>query len=109
MTVLFDSSALLDLSGKGHNLKSTGVPVRLQKLIAYQMNLPVDQMPTNYKQYLELLHRRGATVYANTAMHIVTGDAQQVKQKLDGYSFIEPVTYAKVAQLLSEADTVIAY
>lgn len=106
VSIVFDAGAVLDLHG---NLASTSVPVRLQKAIAYQMNLPVDQMPKNYGEYLNLLHRRGAKVYANTAMLIVTGDAPQVKQKISGYEFIEPVTYATVAEQLSEADSVIAY
>ncbi|HBL46220.1 hypothetical protein [Gimesia sp.] len=106
VSILFDAGAILDLHG---NLASTSVPVRLQKLIAYQMNLSVDQMPKNYGEYLDLLQRRGAKVYANTAILIVTGDAPQVKQKISGYEFVEPVTYAKVAELLSEADSVIVY
>lgn len=106
VSMLFDAGAVLDLRGK---LASTGVPVRLQKALAYQMNLPVDQMPKNYGEYLDLLHRGGANVFANTAMLIVTGDASQVKHKIPGYEFIEPVTYARVAALLSEADSVIVY
>ncbi|MCI0332892.1 MAG: hypothetical protein L0228_06680 [Planctomycetes bacterium] len=106
VSILFDAGAVLDLHD---NLASTRVPVRLQKVIAYQMNLPVDQMPKNYREYLELLHRRGAKIYANTAMRIVTGDATHVKQKIAGYEFVEPATYTKAAELLSEADSVVVY
>lgn len=109
VVVLFDAGALLDLTAKRRNLESTGVPVRLQKVIASQMNLPVDQMPKNYKEYLGLLKHRGAEVYANTAMLIVTGDATQVKQKLPGYEFVEPITYAGVAKRLADADVVLVY
>ena len=109
VTVLFDAGALLDLTGKKHNLESTGVPLRLKKLIAAQMNLPLEQMPNNYKEYLELLNQRGASVFANTAMLIVTGDAEQAQAKVAGYDFIEPVTYARVAELLMQADLVIVY
>ena len=91
------------------NLVSTSVPVRLQKVTAYQMNLPVDQTPKDCGEYLDLLHRRGAKVYSNTAMLIVTGDAPQVEQKISGYEFVEPVTYSRVAELVSEADSVIVY
>lgn len=106
VSILFDAGAILDLHG---NLASTSVPVRLQKVIAYQMNLPVNQMPKDYGEYLDLLHRRGAKVYANTAMLIVTGDAPQVKQRISSYEFVEPVTYSKVVDLLSAADSVIGY
>jgi len=109
VTVVFDAGALLDLTGKRHNLESTGVPLRLKKVIAAQMNLPLEQMPNNYKEYLELLHRRGAAVFANTAMLIVTGDARQVQAKIAGYDFVEPVTYTRVAELLMQADHVIVY
>lgn len=109
VNVVFDAGALLDLTGKSRNLESTGVPLRLKKVIAAQMNLPLEQMPNNYREFLELLHRRGATVYANTAMLIVTGDAEQVQVKVAGYDFIEPVTYARLAELLTQTDSVIAY
>ncbi len=109
VTVVFDAGALLDLTGNGHNLESTGVPLRLKKVIAAQMNLPLEQMPNNYRKFLELLHQRGATFYANTAMLIVTGDAEQVRAKIAGYDFIEPVTYARLAELLAQTDSVIVY
>lgn len=109
VTVLFDAGALLDLTGKKHNLESTGVPLRLKKVVAAQMNLPLEQMPNNYKEFLELLHRRGAAIFANTAMLIVTGDAKQVQAKITGYDFVEPVTYTRVAELLIRADSVIVY
>lgn len=109
VTVLFDAGALLDLTDKSHNLSSTGVPVRLRKLIAAQMNRPLDEMPVNYKAYLDLLHERGAKVHANTAMLIVTGDAVQVAKKLPGYPYVAPAPYSQVAQLIAEADTVFVY
>jgi len=109
VTVVFDAGALLDLTNKRHNLESTGVPIRLKKVIAAQTNRPLEQMPNNYREYLELLRQRGATVYANTAMLIVTGDATQVTAKVAGYDFIEPVAYARLAHLLAQADSVIVY
>ncbi|HUE84451.1 MAG TPA: hypothetical protein VMO26_00070 [Vicinamibacterales bacterium] len=108
-TVVFDAGALLDLTDKKHNLESTGVPLRLKKVIAAQTNLPLEQMPNNYREYLELLHQRGAAVYANTAMLIVTGDAAQVAARIAGYDFIEPVAYARLARLLAQAESVIVY
>ncbi len=73
------------------------------------MNLPLEQMPNNYREYLELLHQRGATVYANSGMLVVTGDGDQVTAKVAGYDFIEPVTYARLAEPLTQADSVIVY
>lgn len=84
MTVLFDAGALLDLTGKRHDVESTGVPRRLRKVIAAQMNLPVAQMPNHYGDYVRLLHQRGARVVANTAMLIVTGNADQVQARIAG-------------------------
>ena len=109
VAVLFDAGALLDLIGENSNLAATGVPLRLQKVIAAQMHLSLEEMPSDYRAYLELLHRRGAAIYANTAMLIVTGDADKVQQKLPGFPFVEPAPYAQVAQLITEADTVLVY
>lgn len=107
--VLFDAGATLDLTEKSHNLASTGVPLRLKKVIAAQMKFPLDRMPANYGEYLVLLHERGARVYANTAMNVVTGFADKVLKPYPDYPFIKPATYAGVAELLASADKVFIY
>lgn len=109
VTILFDSGATLDLTEKRHNLLSTGVPLRLKKVIAAQMNLPLDEMPSNYGEYLALLNKKGAKVYANTAMNVVTGYSDKVLKKYKNYSYIEPVTYAGIVEHISKADVVISY
>lgn len=109
VTILFDAGATLDLTDKRHNLASTAVPLRLQKVIAAQMNLPLRNMPSNYKEYLELLHQRGAKVYANTAMNVVTGASDHVMKGYEAYPFIDPITYAGVAELFAQADVVYSY
>ncbi len=106
VTVLFDAGATLDLDS---NLASTGVPERLKKVIASQMHLPLDEMPDDYGAYLDLLHKRGARVYANTAMLIVTGEADKVKQSPPRHPYVIPATYADVVRLSAEADTVLVY
>ena len=44
------------------------------------MNLPLSARPINYKAYLDLLHERGARIYANTAMRFDTVDAGPLKE-----------------------------
>lgn len=107
--VLFDAGALLDLKGEDPRLARTGVPERLRKAIAAQMHRPVEEMPLDYGAYLEHLDARGAEVFANTAMLVVTGDASRVQTRIPAYPFIEPAPYARVAQLIVEADRVIVY
>ena len=109
VSILFDAGATLDLTDKSHNLASTGVPLRLKKLIAAQMNVSLDSMPANYGEYLLLLHKRGAKVYANTAMNVVTGFAGKVLKAYPDYPFIKPTTYAGVAELHASADKVFIY
>ena len=69
----------------------------------------LEEMPDDYGQYLELLHERGARVFANTGMSIVTGSAEQVMAPLPSFTFVEPAPYAQIAQLLADADTVVVY
>ncbi len=107
--ILFDAGALLDLVGQRSNLERTGVPVRLKKVIAAQMNLPLEDMPQDYGQYLVLLNKRGARVFANTAMNIVTGSSEQVMAPLPSFSFVQPAPYAQIAQLIAAANTVVVY
>ncbi len=109
VTVLFDAGALLDLTGESSRLHDTGVPLRLRKVIAAQMNRPLEDVPGDYGGYLDLLHEEGAKVYANTAMLVVTGDAEKVKRPLPAFPYVEPAPYARVAQLQVLAETVIAY
>ncbi len=109
VTVLFDSGATLDLTDKRHNLRSTRVPLRLKKVISAQMNVALDKMPKNYGEYLELLHTRGAKVFANTAMNIVTGASDQVMKGYPEYPFISPITYAGVAELFAKTDVTYSY
>ncbi len=107
--MLFDAGALLDLTGERSRLHETGVPLRLRKVIAAQLNRPLDEVPGDYGGYLDLLHEEGAKVYANTAMLVVTGDAEKVNRPLPAFPYVEPAPYARVAQLQASADTVIAY
>lgn len=109
VSVLFDAGATLDLTDKAHNLEATGVPLRLKKVIASQMNLPLNEMPKNYKEYLELLNARGAKVYANTAMNVVTGFSDKVLKPYPGYEFIRPLSYAGVAELFGNAEITVVY
>lgn len=109
VTVLVDAGALLDLTGKRSRLHATGVPLRLRKVIAAQMNVGLEQAPADYGAYLDLLHEKGAEVYANTAMLVVTGDAERVQRPLPAFPYVKVAPYATVAQLLARADTVIVY
>ncbi len=109
VTVLFDAGALLDIAGERSKLAATGVPERLRKVIAAQMNQPLDEMPSDYGEYLEYLNRRGADIHANTAMLVVTGDSAKVRTELPSFPFVEPAPYAQVVRLIAEADRVIVY
>lgn len=73
------------------------------------MNVGLDELPTNYGAYLDRLHESGAEVYANTAMLVVTGDAETVQRQLPAFPYVRPAPYATVAQLLASADSVIVY
>ena len=42
-------------------------------------------------------------------MLIVTGDAERVVDELAGYPYVAPAPYARVAQLIAEAETVYVY
>lgn len=107
--ILFDAGALLDVVGGHSNLARTGVPVRLKKVIAAQMNLPLEAMPDDYGEYLELLNKRGARVFANTGMNIVTGSSEQVMSDIPSFPFVQPTPYAQIARLINEANTVVVY
>ncbi len=109
VAVLFDAAAVLDLKDEQSRLHNTAVPLRLRKVIAAQMNRPLEEAPADYGAYLDLLHEKGARVYANTAMLVVTGEAEKVERPLPAFPYLEPAPYATVARLLTSADTVVVY
>ena len=107
--VLFSGSASFDLVGETSKLEKTGIPERLRKLIAYQSGLPLEDIPFNYKEYLTLIHDRGATIYVNAAFNVVIGASDQVMQANPGYAYVTPITYAGVAKIISQNDVNIVY
>lgn len=109
VTIVFGPGALLDLGGERSRLHATGVPLRLRRVIASQLNLALDDVPTGYSAYLDVLNDRGTRVFATTAMLIVTGDTSHVQRELPSFDYTEPAPYATVARLLADADSVITY
>ena len=107
--VIFDAGAVLDLTNKRHNLERTRVPIRLRKLIVAQTHIPEAKAPVDYGQYLDLLHDRGATVYANTAMNIVIGASDSVQTPFARYPYVQPILYAGIAAEIAKADVRIVY
>ena len=109
VTVIFDAGAVLDLTDKRHNLERTGVPVRLRKLIVAQTHIPEAKAPTDYGRYLDLLHERGATIYADTEMNVVSGASDKVRTRFARYPYVEPILYAGIAGEIAKADVRIVY
>lgn len=109
VTVIFDAGAVLALSERRHNLERTGVPERLKKIIVAQTHIPPGRAPSNYREYLDLIHSLGAKVFADTEMNVVTGLADKVQKGFSRYPYVRPILYAGIVEEIAKADVLIVY
>ncbi len=107
--MVFSGSAALDFNGKKSRLEKTAVPERLRKAISYQSYIPLDQIPHNYKDYLEMIPERGAGMFVNTGFNIVLGESDKLLKANPGFEYVPPITYAEVSKIISEGEIYFSY
>jgi hypothetical protein len=109
VTIVFSGSAALDFLGSPSRLETTKVPERLRKLIAYQSHVPLNEVPHNYKNYLEMIHKLGADMVINTGFNIVLGKSDKLLRANPAFEYIRPVTYAELTKIIAKSETYISY
>jgi len=85
------------------------IPENLRTSIARQLNVPPDDVPKTYGDYLILLHKEGAQFYVNKGFLIVAGIAPEPDKdmgKLADYAkkIFKPVTFKRMLELRKNAD-----
>ena len=76
VTLLFDASAVTSITqgwgwfnwSSSTPMDKATAPLRERKSISQQFEVPLDEVPTNYGDYLRFLNRRGAEVVVNRTM-----------------------------------------
>lgn len=74
-----------------------------------ELNVPADQMPSTYYDYLKWIADQGATIYMNSKMNLLNGTATKVKTQPKVPPFIKLLTFPEMAKLVAGSEKYIAY
>jgi hypothetical protein len=86
------------------------LPERLRKRLTEELKVSLAEVPKNYGQYLEMLHKKGAAFYINGDMLVVAkisesfGDMRQIPTK-----FFKPITVREILKLRQKSNLYISY
>ena len=113
VNVLIDASAV-NTYKKGwrgkDSLEGYKLPEKLREGLSNQFNVALNSIPKTYGEYLDLLHKKGATFYINGAMLVVAGISESYGD-MSRFStdFFTPVTLQEMVNLMKEADYYFVY
>ena len=112
VTMLFDGSAVTSITqgwgwfvfGSTTPMDKAALPERERESLAQQFDIPLEQIPRNYGDYLEFIRNRGAEIYVNRTMltlyNIDPGHTDAIAQPIDLKSMVN---------LFKEADRMLVY
>ena len=113
VNVLVDADATntfkVGLFGKD-DIQDYKLPERLRKGLATEFEIPLEQVPETYGIFLEMLHKKGATFYINSAFLVLAkiedqiGTVENISAK-----FFKPITLREMMRLRTEADYYMVY
>lgn len=113
VNVLVDADAIntfkVGLFGKD-DIQDYKLPERLRKGLATQFEIPLDKVPETYGNFLEMLHKKGAEFYINSAFLVLAkiedqmGTIENISAK-----FFNPVTLKEMLRLRTQADYYMVY
>ncbi len=113
VNVLIDASAVNTYAirwfGKD-SLQDYDIPERLRRSLSVQFNVPIKDVPRTYGEFLNLLHKKGANFYINTAFLVLAkiedkeGSVENISAK-----FFKPVSLKKMLKLRTDADYYMVY
>ena len=114
VTIVFDGSAVTSIA-KGFGwrgwvgIKSTAMqraklPERERKALAAQLKVPLEKVPHNYGDYLELLKTLNAKVYYNTTMALLYN---LKKEQID--EIAQPLNINELLSVLEHRETYLVY
>lgn len=110
VTLLFDGSAVTSVKKGGFfspdktPMDRADLPERERKALAGQFQLPLEEIPRNYGEYLQFLKQMGAELRINrTMMLLYKIEPEAIDPNL------EPASLSEMVELLKTADIYIAY
>jgi hypothetical protein len=111
--VLIDADAIntFKVGWRGKDaIEDYPLPDRLRRSLAEQFEVPLKEVPGTYGQFLNMLHKRGANFYINTAF-LVLANVEKEMGKVENVSakFFKPVTIKEMVALRTGADYYMVY
>lgn len=85
------------------------LPESEKQALAAELNVPADQMPSTYLDYLKWIAAQGASIYMNSTMNLLNGTATKLQTQPKVPSFIKLLTMPEMAKLVAESEKYIAY
>jgi hypothetical protein len=106
VTIVFDGSAVTSVArGYGWRgwlgidstaMERAGLPERERRSLAEQFDLPLEEVPEDYGEYLRFIKEKGAEIYYNTTMALLYEiDPEQIDNAL------EPLELQALLQVLT--------
>ena len=113
VTVLVDADAAntFKIGWRGKDaIQSYKLPQNLREGLATQFGVPVSQVPETYGIFLEMLNKKGAEFYINSAFLVVAGiEGQLGTVENISAKFFKPLTLKEMLKLRMQADYYMAY
>ncbi len=113
VNVLVDADAIntfkMGWLGKD-DIENYKLPERLRKGLSTQFEIPLGEVPETYGIFLEMLHKKGAEFYINSAFLVLAkiedqlGTVQNISAK-----FFKPITLKEMLRLRMQADYYMVY
>jgi len=85
-------------------LDRAALPERERQSLSMQMQVPLEEVPHNYGEYLHFLKTRGVEIYGNQTMMLLYNiDPSQVD------SAVSPILLKDMVELFASADQIVVY
>lgn len=110
VTILFDASGVTALKkggifgGDKSPLDKAALPERERKSLAGQLNVPLENVPHDYGEYIRFLKQKGVRLFANrTMMLLYKIDEKEIEQA------VIPIGLEEMVKLFENADIYVTY
>ncbi len=111
--VLVDADAIntFKIGWRGKDgIQKYKLPKNLREGLATQFEVPFDQTPVTYGNYLNMLHKKGAVFYINSAMLVVAGVEEQLGTVENvSAKFFKPMALREMIRLRMDTDLYMVY
>lgn len=86
------------------------LPKNLRNALAIQFNLPFNDTPKTYGDYIRMLKNEGVKFYINSGMLVVAGIEENLGETKNlTVDFFKPISFEQMISLFTENPTIVTY